>query len=254
MGVLSGTEVSCQIGSELALVSRPLRHQHRRMSQTLSPPLASTPRTRITRHRERGSENRADLFAIIREALICHVGVVRDGAPVVLPSIHAADPDGPDQGGTLYLHGSVAAPWLIQAPGQVVCVTFTLVDAVVLARAAFSHSMNYRSAVVYGAARRVDDAAERDHALRLIVDHVVPGRSATLRTNTRKELAATTVIAVPLAEASVKARTGGPNDEPEDVAAGTWAGVVPLLVRAGAVESDQAGPIPDDVRRRLADW
>lgn len=220
------------------------------MSKTLS----STQRTRLTRHRERGSEDRSDLFAIIAEALVCHVGIVRDGEPVVLPAIHAADPDGPDEGGTLYLHGSVAAPWLLQAPGQTVCATFTLVDAVVLARAAFSHSMNYRSAVVYGAARRVEDPAERDHALRLIVDHVVPGRSATLRANTRKELVATTVIAVALAEASVKARTGGPKDEPEDLAAGTWAGVVPLTVKAGAVEPDQDGPIPDEVRHRLADW
>jgi hypothetical protein len=220
------------------------------MSKTLS----STQRTRLTRHRERGSEDRSDLYAIIAEALVCHVGIVRDGEPVVLPAIHAADPDGPDEGGTLYLHGSVAAPWLLQAPGQTVCATFTLVDAVVLARAAFSHSMNYRSAVVYAAARRVEDPAERDHALRLIVDHVVPGRSATLRANTRKELVATTVIAVALAEASVKARTGGPKDEPEDLAAGTWAGVVPLTVRAGAVEPDQDGPIPDDVRHRLADW
>ncbi len=220
------------------------------MSQTLSP----TPRTRLTRHRERGSAEREDLFAIVREALVCHVGIVRDGDPVVLPAIHAVDPDGPDEGGTLYLHGSVAAPWLLQAPGQVVCATFTLVDALVLARAAFSHSMNYRSAVVYGAARRVDDVDERDHALRLLVDHVVPGRSATLRANTRKELAATTVIAIPLTEASVKARTGGPKDEPEDVATGTWAGLVPLTVSAGAVEADVDGPVPDDVRRRLADW
>jgi uncharacterized protein len=220
------------------------------MSQTLS----ATPRTLLTRHRERGSAERADLFAIIREALVCHVGIVRDGEPVVLPAIHAVDPDGPDEGGTLYLHGSVAAPWLLQAPGQVVCATFTLVDAVVLARAAFSHSMNYRSAVVYGAARRVDDLDERDHALRLLVDQVVPGRSATLRANTRKELAATAVIAIPLTEASVKARTGGPKDEPEDVAIGTWAGLVPLRVSAGAVEADVDGPVPDDVRRRLADW
>ncbi len=220
------------------------------MSQTLSP----TPRTQLTRHRERGSAEREDLFAIIREVLVCHVGIVRDGDPVVLPAIHAVDPDGPDEGGTLYLHGSVAAPWLLQAPGQVVCATFTLVDALVLARAAFSHSMNYRSAVVYGAARRVDDVDERDHALRLLVDHVVPGRSATLRANTRKELAATTVIAIPLTEASVKARTGGPKDEPEDVATGTWAGLVPLTVSAGAVQADVDGPIPDDVRRRLADW
>jgi nitroimidazol reductase NimA-like FMN-containing flavoprotein (pyridoxamine 5'-phosphate oxidase superfamily) len=220
------------------------------MSATLSP----TARTRLTRHRERGSADPADLVAIIREALVCHVGVVRDGEPVVLPSIHAVDPDGPDDGGTLYLHGSVAAPWLMQAPGQTVCATFTLVDGAVLARAAFSHSMNYRSAVVYGPARRVEDPEERSHALGLMVDHVVPGRSATLRAHTRKELAATAVIAIPLAEASVKSRTGGPKDEPEDVAAGTWAGVVPLGVRAGAPEPDQDGPLPDDVRRRLAHW
>ena len=220
------------------------------MAETLSP----TTRTRLTRHRERGSGDRAELFAIIDEALVCHVGIVRDGVPVVLPAVHAVDPDGPDEGGTLYLHGSVAAPWLMQAPGQTVCATFTLVDGAVLARAAFSHSLNYRSAVVYGDARRVDDPAERDHALHLIVDHIVPGRSATLRANTRKELVATTVIAIPLAEASVKARTGGPKDEDEDVATGTWAGVVPLTVRAGPVQPDQDGPVPDDVRRRLADW
>lgn len=220
------------------------------MTETLSP----TPRTQLTRHRERGSAERADLLAVIREALVCHVGIVRDGEPVVLPSIHAADPDGPDEGGTLYLHGSVAAPWLLQAPGQRVCATFTLLDGVVLARAAFSHSMNYRSAVVHGAARRVDGEAERDHALRLIVDHVVPGRSATLRANTRKELAATAVVAVPLAEASVKARTGGPGDEPGDVATGAWAGVVPLAIRAQEVISDHGGPVPEEVTRRLGDW
>lgn len=220
------------------------------MSTTLSP----TARTRLTRHRERGSADRADLVAIIHEALVCHVGIVRDGEPVVLPSIHAVDPDGPDEGGTLYLHGSVAAAWLMQAPGQTVCATFTLVDGAVLARAAFSHSLNYRSAVVYGPARRVEARDERDRALGMIVDHVVPGRSVTLRANTRKELSATTVIAVPLAEASVKARTGGPNDEPEDVAAGTWAGVIPLAIRAGAVEHDQDGPVPPDVERRLAEW
>jgi uncharacterized protein len=216
--------------------------------------LSSTPRTTITRHRERGSADRADLLEILREALVGHVGVVRDGAPVVLPSVHAVDPDGPDEGGTLYLHGSVAAPWLAQAPNQTVCATFTLVDGAVLARSGFNHSMNYRSAVVFGRARLVDDAAEREHALWLIVDHVVPGRSATLRRFTRKELAATTVIAVPLAEASVKVRTGGPVDEPEDVAAGVWAGVVPLGVSAAAVQPAEDLPVPDDVRRRLAQW
>lgn len=216
--------------------------------------LSSTPRTTITRHHERGSQERADLFGILDEALVCHVGLVRDGAPVVLPSVHAVDPDGPDEGGTLYLHGSVAAPWLLQAPGAQVCATFTIVDGAVLARSTFGHSMNYRSAVVFGAARRVDDEAERDRALHLIVDHVIPGRSATLRAATRKELAATAVIAVPLAEASVKSRSGGPQDDQQDLDTGTWAGVVPLSLRAGAVQPDQDGPVPDDVRRRVEQW
>lgn len=217
---------------------------------TLSP----TDRTTITRHRERGRTDRADLVAVLREALVCHVGVVRDGAPVVLPSIFAVDPDGPDDGGTLYLHGSVAAPWLRQAPGAPLCATFTLVDGVVLARAAFSHSMNYRSAVVMGPGRLVDDEAEKVHALDLIVDHVVPGRSATLRAHTRKELAATAVIAVPLAEASVKTRAGGPVDEPDDVAAGGWAGVVPLAVTAGTIEPDGEGSVPEEVLSRVTGW
>jgi nitroimidazol reductase NimA-like FMN-containing flavoprotein (pyridoxamine 5'-phosphate oxidase superfamily) len=208
----------------------------------------------ITRHRERGSSARADLLAVLDEALVCHVGLVRDGTPVVLPSAYAVDPDGPDDGGTLYLHGSVAAPWLREAPDQTVCVTVTLVDGAVLARAAFSHSMNYRSAVVYGRPRLVDDDEERDRALWLVVDHLVPGRSATLRPHSRKELAATTVIAVPLAEASVKTRAGGPKDEPEDVARGVWAGVLPLGLRGGPAEPDEDLPLPDDVRRRLADW
>jgi len=216
--------------------------------------LSPTARTTITRHRERGSGDRADLLAVLSEALVCHVGLVRDGTPVVLPSIYAVDPDGPDEGGTLYLHGSVAAPWLVQASGSTLCVTVTLLDGAVLARSGFNHSMNYRSAVVYGVARRVDDEAERDRALWAMVDHVVPGRSATLRDFTRKELAATVVVALPLAEASVKVRSGGPKDEPADIAAGVWAGVVPLALRAGAVEPDDDRPVPDDVRRRLADW
>jgi uncharacterized protein len=216
--------------------------------------LSATDRTRITRHRDRGSEDRADLFAVLREAMVCHVGLVRDGAPVVLPSIYAVDPDGPDEGGTLYLHGSVGAPWLRQSPATPVCATFTLVDGAVIARAAFSHSMNYRSAVVMGQGRLVEDVSERLHALDLIVDHIVPGRAATLRPHTRKELAATIVIAVPLVEASVKTRAGGPSDEPEDVATGTWAGVVPWAVTSGPIEPDQPGPVPADVLQMAARW
>jgi nitroimidazol reductase NimA-like FMN-containing flavoprotein (pyridoxamine 5'-phosphate oxidase superfamily) len=220
------------------------------MTAALSP----TPRTTLTRHRERGSEDRADLFSLLDEALVCHVGFVRDGRPVVLPSVHAADREGPDEGGTLYLHGSVAAPWLATASATDLCVTVTQVDGAVLARAAFSHSLNYRSAVVMGTARLVDDDPERRHALALVVDHIVPGRSATLRASTRKELAATLVLAVPLAEASVKSRTGGPNDAPEDAATGVWAGLVPLAMTAGAIQPDEEGPVPDDVRRGVARW
>ncbi|MGI8521973.1 MAG: pyridoxamine 5'-phosphate oxidase family protein [Nocardioides sp.] len=220
--------------------------------------LSPTARTTITRHRERGAADRGHLFEILDEALVCHVGVVRDGAPVVLPSIHAADPDGPDEGGTLYLHGSVAAPWLAGADGTDVCVTVTLVDGIVAARSAFNHSMNYRSALVLGRARRVTDDAERAHALGLVVDHIIPGRGETLRANTHKELAATAVLAVPLAEASAKVRGGGPVDDAEDVAAGVWAGVIPLHQGAGAVEPDlphtDGLAIPDAVRRRAAGW
>jgi nitroimidazol reductase NimA-like FMN-containing flavoprotein (pyridoxamine 5'-phosphate oxidase superfamily) len=217
-------------------------------------PLSPTARTTITRHRERGSDDRSDLFSLLAEALVCHVGIVRDGRPVVLPAVFAVDPDGPDEGGTLYLHGSVAAPWLAESPATPVCATFTLIDGAVISRAAFGHSMNYRSAVVMGAARRVEEETERDHALGLMVDHVIPGRSATLRANNRKELAATVVLAVPLAEASVKARTGGPKDEAEDIATGAWAGVVPLALTAGEIIPDRDGPVPADVQRRAARW
>jgi nitroimidazol reductase NimA-like FMN-containing flavoprotein (pyridoxamine 5'-phosphate oxidase superfamily) len=162
-----------------------------------------------------------------------------DGHPVVLPTVFGLDPSGPDQGGTLYLHGSVAARSLVAAPHVDLCVTCTLVDALVLARSGFHHSMNYRSAVVIGRGRIVMDPREKRRALDLVVDHVVPGRSSTLRAHSKKELAATTVIALPLHEASVKVREGGVSDDPADVDAGVWAGVVPLRVTAGDVVTDQ---------------
>lgn len=215
-------------------------------------PLSPTPATTLTRLRERGAHDRDELWSLLDEALVCHVGLVRDGRPLVLPSIFAADRDGPDDAGTLYLHGSVAAPWMAGSPDQPLCVTISLLDGLVLARSGFHHSMNYRSAVVLGTGRLVRDEQERSHALGLVVDHVVPGRSATLRANTRKELSATTVLAVPLAEASLKQRSGGPKDEPADIEAGVWAGVLPLALTAGQIEPDVQGEIPDDVRRRVA--
>ena len=191
---------------------------------------------------------------MLASAIICHLAVVVDGVPLALPTVYGVDPSGPDEGGTVYVHGSVASRSLVQAPDQDVSVTWTVLDGLVLARSGFDHSMNYRSAVVIGRPRVVTDPAERAHALDLIVEHAAPGRAAALRRPTRKELAATTVLALPLHEASVKARTGDPDDEPEDVAAGgVWAGVVPLALKAGQVitSADAAGlPVPEHVRRR----
>jgi uncharacterized protein len=215
-------------------------------------PLSPTPRSTPRRERERAQSDRAALYDVLDASLVCHLGVVVDGVPLALPTVFGVDADGPDEGGTLYVHGSVASRSLVQGPGQDVSVTMTVLDGIVLARSGFNHSMNYRSAVVMGPARRVDNEAEREHALALIIDHVVPDRSATLRPNTRKELAATTVLAVPLAEASVKARTGGPVDEPDE--AGTWAGVVPLRITAGEIQAATEGPVPDDVLRRVDHW
>ncbi|SDR76669.1 hypothetical protein SAMN04488570_0316 [Nocardioides scoriae] len=221
-----------------------------------TPPLSSTPRTRITRLRERGRTDRQALHDLLADGLVAHVGVVREGRPVVVPSAYAVDPQGPDEAGSLYLHGSVGAGWLGRMDGAEVCVTVTELDGLVLARSAFHHSMNYRSAVVLGRARLVTDAAERLRALDAVVDQVVPGRAATLRPMTRKELAATVVLAVPLAEASVKERAGDAGDDDEDVAAGTWAGTLPLRRACDGVVSnpDSHDRVPDDVRRRAAHW
>ncbi len=219
-------------------------------------PLSSTSRTRLTRLRERGRTDRDALHALLADGLVAHVGVVREGQPLVVPSAYAVDASGPDEGGSLYLHGSVAAGWLGRMDGTEVCVTVTELDGLVLARSAFHHSMNYRSAVVLGRARLVTDEAERHRALDAVVDQVVPGRAATLRPMTRKELAATIVLAVPLAEASLKERAGDVGDEPEDVATGTWAGTVPLRrTSAGVVSNpDSHDRVPEDVRRRVASW
>ncbi len=190
---------------------------------------------------------------MLNASLVCHLGLVMDGHPVVLPTVFGVDPDGPDEGGTLYLHGSVAAGSLLSAPDQDVAVTCTLVDGLVLARSGFHHSMNYRSAVVIGRGRLVTDPTEKQRALDHVVDHVVPGRSATLRGPTRRELAATAVIAVPLVEASVKQRRGEPVDDDADLDSGVWAGVLPISVGAGQIQTaaDASGiPVPVDVTAR----
>ncbi len=218
----------------------------------MTEPLSPTERTTLGRLSEKGRTDRQELLDLLDTALVAHVGVDAGGYPLVLPTAYAVDADGPDRGGTLYFHGSVAAKWLVAARHNKVCVTITEVDGLVAARSGFESSMNYRTAVVLGEARVVEDSDERMHALDLMVEHMVPGRAATIRRPTRKELAATQVLAVPLWEASLKVRAGGPDDEDHDIAANPWGGHIPLYRVAGAPVGDEGsrGPVPDDVRRR----
>ncbi|HEV7919302.1 MAG TPA: pyridoxamine 5'-phosphate oxidase family protein, partial [Thermoanaerobaculia bacterium] len=180
--------------------------------------LLQTERTTVRRLPKRGLYDRQTIHAIIDEALICHVGFVVEGAPVVIPTIHTR------VGDTLYFHGSAASRMLRSLRGGVeACVTVTLLDGLVLARSAFHHSMNYRSAVVFGTAREVTDAAEKLQVLHALVEHVAAGRSADARPPNDKELRQTLVLALPIEEASAKVRTGGPVDDDEDYALPIWA-------------------------------
>ncbi|MFI2373961.1 pyridoxamine 5'-phosphate oxidase family protein [Streptomyces sp. NPDC018964] len=185
-----------------------------------------TERTVPTRSPHRAAYDKELVHAILDEGYVCHLGFVRDGAPVVLPTLYGR------VGERLYVHGSTGSRPLRAAgqadPGLPVCLTVTHVDGLVLARSAFHHSINYRSVVVHGTARDVTDPEEKRRALDALVDHVVPGRAADSRPANRKELAATAVIRLDLDEVSAKLRTGGVNDEPEDLALPHWAGVVPL--------------------------
>jgi nitroimidazol reductase NimA-like FMN-containing flavoprotein (pyridoxamine 5'-phosphate oxidase superfamily) len=205
-----------------------------------------TPRTTPTRYRERAHYDRGIVHRILDEALICHLGYLSAGRPVVLPTTHAR------LGETLYLHGSTGSGPMLAAkaapPGLPVCVTATLIDALVLARSALHHSLVYRSVVVVGEARVVEDPAEKLRALHCLLDHIAPGRAADCRTPTARELAATAVLALDLVEVSAKVRTGGPVDEPEDCALPHSAGVVPLSLTAGtpvpADDLDPTTPVP----------
>jgi uncharacterized protein len=192
-----------------------------------------TERTALARHPERGSYDRDVIYRILDEALICHLAFVVHGQPVVIPTLFARIED------TLYIHGSAIGRMLRTLAGGVeVCVNVTLLDGLVFARSAFNHSMNYRSVAVFGSAREVDDAAEKLRALEATVDQVARGRWADARRPNAKELAATTVVAIPLKEASAKIRSGGPKDAEADYALPIWAGVVPLRTEAGQPEPD----------------
>jgi nitroimidazol reductase NimA-like FMN-containing flavoprotein (pyridoxamine 5'-phosphate oxidase superfamily) len=178
------------------------------------------------------------VHAILDEGLICHVGFVLEGQPFVIPTIHARD------GEKLYLHGSAASRMLRSLKeGIPVCVTVTIVDGLVLARSAFHHSMNYRSVVALGTARELKGERERLHALKVISEHVLPGRWEDVRRPAKKELAQTLVLELELKECSAKVRTGPPLDDEPDYALKVWAGELPLKLQPGRPTPDSRLPL-----------
>lgn len=205
-------------------------------------------RTKVRRLPKRGDYDRETIDAILDEAFICHVGFVVDGQPYVIPTGYAR------VGDDLYIHGSSASRMLRNlAEGIDVCVTVTLVDGLVLARSAFHHSINYRSVVILGKAELVADENEKNEALEAFTDHIIPGRWPEIRWPNELELKATTVLRLPISEASAKVRTGDPVDDEEDYAMNVWAGVLPLkVVPDGPIADarlDPATAIPEHVRR-----
>jgi uncharacterized protein len=183
--------------------------------------------TRVRRLAKRGAYDAATIYSILDAATHCHVAHVIDGRPVATPTLHWR------HGNRLYWHGSAASRMLgANAAGGAVCITATLIDGFVLARSGFNHSMNYRSAMCFGIPTEITDPVAKGAALQVFLEHWLPGRWATLRPPTRKELAATRVLSMPIAEASAKVREGGPHDPAADVSWPTWAGVIPLVMQA----------------------
>ncbi len=180
-------------------------------------------RNQVIRMPERGHYERDDVYPIVDAALVCHVGFVQDGQPFVIPTLHARDGD------TLLLHGSSASRLMKYAgAGNPLCITMTLLDGIVLARSVFNHSINYRSAVLFGRGELVTDPDEKLAALERFTERLLPGRWEDARQPNRKELKATAVVAIPLASASAKVRVGPPKDDEDDLALPIWAGVLPL--------------------------
>jgi len=200
----------------------------------MSEPQMPTARTRVVREADRAVYDRDAVYRILDEGFLCHVGFSVDGQPFVIPTSYGRkDAD-------LYIHGSAASRMLrqTQKEGVPVCITVTLIDGLVLARSVFNHSMNYRSVVVLGKATLVDDPAEKLAALRVLSEHILPGRWDDSRGPNERELKATSVLRVPIEEFSAKVRVGPPIDDEEDYAFPTWAGVLPLSLQAGL-------PVPD---------
>ena len=208
-----------------------------------------TPRTRVRRKPARGGYDRELIHSILDEAISCHVGFVDDSVPYVMPTIHARIED------TLYLHGSKASRMLkVLGEGVPCCVTATLVDGLVLARAALHHSLNYRSVVVLGTAEPVTEEEEKRAAFEAVVEHIIPGRTAEARAADAADLKATQIVRLRLDEVSAKVRTGPPVDERGDMDLPVWAGELPLRTVAGEPVPDPAGEVDVPVPGYVTGW
>ncbi len=199
----------------------------------MSNEFAPTERTKVKRIPKRGNFDRETIYSILDEGFVCHVGFTAHGQTFVIPTGYAR------HGDTLLIHGSAASRMMKNLAGGIdVCVTVTLLDGLVLARSAFHHSVNYRSVVIFGKAKLVEDEQEKLEALYAFTEHIVPNRWNDIREPTELELKATTVLALPLEEASAKIRTGDPVDDAEDYEMDVWAGVIPLKTQADKPEDD----------------
>ncbi len=196
--------------------------------------IEQTKRTKLKRIPKRGNFERAAIYQILDEAFVCHVGFAANNLPFVIPTSFARIGD------RLVIHGSAASRMMRALKEEIdVCVTVTLVDALVLARSAFHHSMNYRSVVVFGKAKIISDEREKYAALKAFTEHIVPGRWAEIRPPSKNELKGTTVLSLALTEASAKIRAGGPVDDEEDYEMDVWAGILPLGIEIGAPVADE---------------
>jgi uncharacterized protein len=190
--------------------------------------IKQTERTKLKRIPRRGSFDRDTIYAILDEAFICHIGFEANGQTFVLPTAYARDGD------HLLIHGSAASRMMREMAKEIdICITVTLLDGLVLARSAFHHSMNYRSVVIFGAAQIIEGESEKERALHLFTEHIIPGRYKNVRPSSSKELKGTTVLKLEINEASAKIRMGDPVDDPEDMDMDCWAGVLPLKIIAG---------------------
>jgi nitroimidazol reductase NimA-like FMN-containing flavoprotein (pyridoxamine 5'-phosphate oxidase superfamily) len=214
-------------------------------------PFQKSRRNKLVRHPERGHYDRDTVYRIVDEALLCHVGFMQDGLPFVIPTLHARDGD------RLLLHGSAASRMVKHlGAGNPACVTITLIDGLVLARSVFNHSVNYRSAILFGHGEAISDPDEKLRALHCFMQKQLPGRWADVRQPNEQEVKATGVISLPLATASAKVRMGPPKDDDDDLALPVWAGVLPVQQRFGepalAPESPADTPLPAYLEAYLA--